>query len=68
MARPVQPPDAALPPGATDETLLDLLAGLTPEERLRWNDRVVATIRELRHAFAAAGPHHAARAARGERD
>ncbi|HET6923805.1 MAG TPA: hypothetical protein VFI16_11730 [Anaeromyxobacteraceae bacterium] len=68
MARPVQPPDLAPPAGVADETLLDLLAGLTPEERLRWNDRVASTVRELRHGFAAAEPHHAARAARGERD
>ena len=68
MARPPQPPDATPPVGVTDETLLDLLAGLTPEERLRWNDRVAATIRELRHGFAAAEPHHAAGAARRERD
>jgi hypothetical protein len=53
---------------AADETLLDLLARLTPEERLRWNDRVAATILELRHGFAAAEPDHAARAPCGERD
>lgn len=68
MARSLQPPGAVPPAGVTDETLLDLLAGLTPEERLRWNDRVAATIRELRHGFAAAEPHHAAGAARGQRD
>lgn len=68
MTRPVQPPAPAKPAGAADETLLDLLAALTPEERLRWNDRVAVTIRELRHGFAASEPHHAAGAARGERD
>ncbi len=68
MARPIQPPGQDPPAGVADETLLDLLAALTPEQRLRWNDRVAATIRELRHGFAAAEPHHAARAVRGERD
>ena len=52
----------------TDETLLDALAALTPEERLRWNDRMATTIQELRHGFAAAQPDDAAREARGERD
>ena len=51
-----------------DETLLDLLASLTPEERLRWNDRAAATILELRNAFAAAELDHAARKAGGQRD
>jgi len=68
MVRPVQPPELVPPAGVADETLLDLLASLTPEERLRWNDRMATTIRELRHGFAAAEPHHAARAARGEPD
>jgi hypothetical protein len=48
-----------------DETLLDTLAALTPEERLRWNDRMVATVQELRNGFAAAEPDHAARPPRG---
>ena len=68
MTRPIPQPDLAPPTGVADETLLDLLAALTPEERLRWNDRVAATIRELRHGFAAREPHHAAGAARGQRD
>ena len=68
MSKPVQPPDPSPLTGVADETLLDLLAALTPEERLRWNDLVAATIRELRHGFAAAEPHHAAGAARRERD
>jgi hypothetical protein len=51
-----------------DPTLLDELSALTPEERLRWNDRVATTILELRHGFAAAAPHHPARPAGGERD
>ncbi|MFO0582409.1 MAG: hypothetical protein U0229_09070 [Anaeromyxobacter sp.] len=52
-----------------DQTLFDELARMTPEERLRHNDRMVATLRELRDAFAAAGkPDHAARSSGGERD
>lgn len=40
-----------------DSTLVDAMLRLTPAERLRLNDRMVRTIRELRHAFrrAAAG-------------
>lgn len=55
-------------PSVADETLLDALAALTPEERLRWNDRMATTVLELRHGFAAAEPDHAARPAGGERD
>jgi hypothetical protein len=51
-----------------DETLLDALAALTPEERLRWNDRMATTVLELRNGFAAAEPDHAARPAGGKRD
>ena len=65
------PPSADAPrshPSVADETLLDVLAALTPEERLRWNDRMATTVLELRHGFAAAEPDHAARPAGGERD
>jgi hypothetical protein len=55
-------------PSVADETLLDALAALTPEERLRWNDRMATTVLELRNGFAAAEPHHTARPAGGERD
>jgi hypothetical protein len=48
-------PAAAL---ATDETLVDALLALSPEERLRLNDRMAQAIEELRHGFAAAEPHH----------
>lgn len=37
-----------------DVTLIDEMLRLTPEERLRLNDRMVRTIEELRDAFAAA--------------
>ena len=61
-----QPPQAEQ--GAfTDATLLDLLASMTPEERLRWNDRLAATVLELRHGFAAAEPRHAPGPPGGER-
>lgn len=36
-----------------DATLVDAMLGLTPEERLRQNDRLLRTIRELQDGFAA---------------
>jgi hypothetical protein len=48
------PPDTSPPCGVVDETLLDSLLALSPEERLRLNDRMALTIQELRHGFAAA--------------
>ncbi len=53
-------PSAPRPVGFVDETLLETLLALTPEERLRLNDRMVVTIQELRDGFAAAEPDHAA--------
>jgi hypothetical protein len=53
-------PSASLRTGVVDETLLETLLALTPEERLRLNDRMVLTIQELRDGFAAAEPDHAA--------
>lgn len=53
---------------AADPSLLDELATLSPEERLRWNDRMATAVLELRHGFAAAEPHDAARTLGGERD
>lgn len=55
-------------PLVADETLLDALADLSPEERLRWNDRMAATVLELRDGFSAAQPDFPARATCGERD
>jgi hypothetical protein len=51
------PPVPNLPRAGSvvDETLLEELARMTPEERLRQNDRMATTILELRHGFAAAG-------------
>ena len=44
-----------------DPTLVDLLLPLSPEERLRWNDRMARTVLELRDAFAATRPDDAPR-------
>jgi hypothetical protein len=44
------------------------MLALSPEERLRQNDRMVRVIEELRHGFAAVRAHDAARKAGGERD
>ena len=61
---------AAAPPGAVagDVTLIDAMLALSPEQRLRQNDRMVRAIEELRHGFAAVRAHDAARKAGGERD
>jgi hypothetical protein len=67
MANPVRPATDTSSPAVADATLLAELAAMTPEERLRWNDRTATTIQELRHGFAAAEPDHAARKAGGER-
>ncbi len=48
---------------AVDPTLVDAMLALTPEERLRQNDRMLRTIQELRDGFAAARPDDVARAA-----
>jgi hypothetical protein len=64
MSQPLHDPRGPTP--AADPALLDELAAMTPEERLRWNDRVAATIQELRHAFAGAADDPS-RPARGER-
>lgn len=60
-------PDDAPAPTVTDPTLLDAFLALTPEERLRQNDRMLATIQELRDGFAARRPHDAPRPPGGER-
>lgn len=38
---------------AVDASLVDAMLRLTPEERLRQNDRMLRTIEDLRDAFAA---------------
>jgi hypothetical protein len=58
---------SSAPTDMADSTLLAELAVLTPEERLRWNDRLATTVLELRHGFAAGDPDHAPRPARGQR-
>jgi hypothetical protein len=63
-----EPMDQSPRSSVVDETLLDVLLAMSPEERLRLNDRMASTIQELRHGFAAAEPDHAARQAGSERD
>jgi hypothetical protein len=60
--------DAAVAVVAVDVTLIDSTLALSPEARLRQNDRMIRTIEELRHGFAAARAHDAARQAGVERD
>jgi hypothetical protein len=70
MAEPLTRPEATEPglsAGTGDPTLIDALLALSPEERLRLNDRMAQTIEELRHGFAAAEAHHAAGTPGGER-
>lgn len=43
-----------------DPTLIDATLALTPEERLRQNDRMLQTIQELRDGFATRRPDDAA--------
>jgi hypothetical protein len=40
------------PEPAVDLTLIDAALALTPEQRLRQNDRMLRTIQELRDGFA----------------
>jgi hypothetical protein len=71
MANPPQAPselEGQDPPGVCDVTLIDAMLSLTPEERLRLNDRMVQSIQELRHGFAAVRADDPARPAGGERD
>jgi len=44
---------ATAPTGFVDGSLVDALLELSPEEQLRLNDRLLRTIEELRHRFAA---------------
>jgi hypothetical protein len=61
--RPQPPDDRPL----VDGTLIDAMLELTPEERLRQNDRMLRTIQELRDGFAARRADDAAgEAGRGE--
>jgi hypothetical protein len=50
-----------------DTSLVDAMLRLTPEERLRQNDRMLRTIRELRDAFATRRADDAAREAGHQR-
>jgi len=48
-----------------DATLVSEMLRMSPEERLRQNDRAVATIKELRRAFAAKRADKSPNATRG---
>ncbi len=50
---------------SADPTLVAEMLRMTPEERLRQNDRAIAAVEELRRAFAARQSHDATRRARG---
>lgn len=47
-------------PTLVDPTLVDATLALTPEQRLRQNDRMLRAIQELRHGFTARRPDDAA--------
>jgi len=53
--------------GTVDVTLVDSLLALSPDERLRLNDRMLRTIEELRHGCGAAKSHDAPGTPGGER-
>lgn len=50
-----------------DGTLIDAMLELSPEERLRQNDRMIRTIQEVRDGFAAKRPDDVAGEAGGIR-
>jgi hypothetical protein len=50
-----------------DTSLVDAMLRLTPEERLRQNDRMLRTIKDLRDAFAASRPDDTSREAGDQR-
>jgi hypothetical protein len=46
-------PEHQVEPSALDVSLIDAMLALTPEQRLRQNDRMLRTIQELNDGFAA---------------
>jgi hypothetical protein len=71
MSHPDQPPDpfdTRAGGGHVDVTLIPAMLALSPGQRLLQNDRMVRTIEELRHEFAAARASDPAPNAAGERD
>ena len=46
-------PTGEVDSGALDVSLIDAMLALTPEQRLRQNDRMLRTIQELSDGFAA---------------
>jgi hypothetical protein len=59
--------DGVEPARTLDVSLIDAMLALTPEERLRQNDRMLRTIQELRDGFAARRADDASPPAGGER-
>lgn len=51
--------DQSRPP--VDESLIEAMRAMTVRERLEQNDRMVASVTELRRAFAARKSHDASR-------
>jgi hypothetical protein len=60
-------PESVDPAAMLDVSLIDAMLALTPEERLRQNDRMLRTIQELRDGFAARRADDASPPAGGER-
>jgi len=52
MSSPPEPGDAPVSPSAVDDSLIDEMLALSPEERLRHNDRMLRTIELLRRGLA----------------
>jgi hypothetical protein len=50
--------DDDIVPSFVDESLIDAMMALSPEERLRQNDRMVRTVLLLREALAAQAESH----------
>jgi hypothetical protein len=50
-------PTGEVESGALDVSLIDAMLALTPEQRLRQNDRMLRTIQELNDGFAARRAH-----------
>jgi len=55
-----QEPTGEVESGALDASLIDAMLALTPEQRLRQNDRMLRTIQELNDGFAARRAHDTA--------
>jgi hypothetical protein len=49
--------ESALVDKSLDESLIDAVLALSPDERLRQNDRMITTILQLRQGLAGQSPH-----------